>query len=67
MCNLRYRLPAGACSIWLMKENLSLSQIVEKIAVCNRKMEILDSRMTELEDEITLLKAEPNYSVAKKK
>jgi uncharacterized small protein (DUF1192 family) len=50
-----------------MKENLSLSQIVEKIAVCNRKMEILDSRMAELEDEIELLKAEPNYSTAKKK
>ena len=50
-----------------MKENLSLSQIVDKIAACHRKMEILDSRMAELEDEITLLKAEPNYSVAKKK
>ncbi len=50
-----------------MSEHLSLSKITEKIARCQRRMEILDLQIAELEDEVAALQAEPNYVRTKKK
>lgn len=50
-----------------MNELLSLAKITEKIARCQRKMEILDLQIAELEEEVAALQAEPNYVRTKKK
>lgn len=50
-----------------MNEHLSLAKITEKIARCQRKMEILDLQIAELEEEVAALQAEPNYVRTKKK
>ena len=50
-----------------MKDNLSLSQINEKIAYYHRKMEKLDLEIERIEREVALLQEEPNYVRTKKK